>query len=820
MHLVDSEERANDKRLRRVRSEERRPALWLRFGFPLALSFLLVPAGARADLVILKDGFVLYGKIRHEKSYFADPISKQVFFTDKLDGFYMVDDNARRVIFSAGQVADATHQDFTRAEDAIRLEKVPHFRGGTPMPIFWKVDEVTTFDKHWQRHITLDVKTRNHPLKIGQKLTELTPHHARVDAFEYNWIACYLTSELGPDEVRTLVRRHLDRPGQKVKLTEADKQFRVFRFLLQAGYQKEAEKELKDLIESDIPKDKKQIAESWQILKKLQALKLADAIELASKVGQPRETRRLLNQLHRLKIDADMIGEKRLTAVQAIEEKLTRAEADFQLAQRYLKELPDRVADTDHKKIFAEAAAIIHDDLRLDNLSRLEGFLGLAKQEERYRKHGKGGGQNPAELLAMAISGWLLGNDAAEAAPDTAIKLWEARGFVLKYQNTANDRRREEMRSAVHAPRVGLDELAQMIRFLPPPDPEQKINTLVKEMKVAGGQGPTYYLKLPPEYHHQRSYPVLILLHGGGEDAKIQLARWSEPAAQNGYILAAPTWNKAGLDTTYDYSPEEHNKVTDVLRDLSRHVQIDSDRVFLFGFDEGANMAYDVGLSHPDLFAGVVTMGGKPRWHAYHYWPNAQYLPFYVIDGSADGLNPKYNRDVFKQWVGRGYPCLYVEYQGRGPEWLSGELPHIFDWMEPKKRAHPRTDLGSKKPYQSMRRTDNRFYWLSFDPDFMKDGCVNEPGSGWKTPPTPALIEGNVGSSNYIYVSTRGLRKITVWLAPATIDFEKPVTIRVNGTIAWNNKRIPPSLQTLMDDLYERGDRQRLFLAKKDFVLK
>ncbi len=60
------------------------------------------------------------------------------------------------------------------------------------------------------------------------------------------------------------------------------------------------------------------------------------------------------------------------------------------------------------------------------------------------------------------------------------------------------------------------------------------------------------------------------------------------------------------------------------------------------------------------------------------------------------------------------------------------------------------------------------------------------------------------------------MRQVTVWLGRDMIDFTKPVTINVNGQIRWMNKRVEPSLPTLMEDFYARGDRQRLFFAKVD----
>src|SRR5262249_28053358 len=153
-----------------------------------------------------------------------------------------------------------------------------------------------------------------------------------------------------------------------------------------------------------------------------------------------------------------------------------------------------------------------------------------------------------------------------------------------------------------------------------------------------------------PEYHHGRSYPVLILLHNSNEKAYDMLQRWSGPAAENGYILAAPLWLQKGLNMGYGFSEREHNTVLLALRDLRRRYSIDSDRVFLFGLGQGAMMAWDVGLSHPDLFAGVLPMSGSPEMFAERYWRNGQYVPFYVVSGDRSGDLGKRIYNVFQSW--------------------------------------------------------------------------------------------------------------------------------------------------------------------------
>jgi len=64
-----------------------------------------------------------------------------------------------------------------------------------------------------------------------------------------------------------------------------------------------------------------------------------------------------------------------------------------------------------------------------------------------------------------------------------------------------------------------------------------------------------------------------------------------------------------------------------------------------------------------------------------------------------------------------------------------------------------------------------------------------------------------------------------VWLGSngkgeTMVNFDKPVTVDWNGNKVWNNKLVTRRLDTLLDDLVQRGDRQRLFTAKLEFTSK
>ena len=60
----------------------------------LAVSFLMWVVPVHADLVFMKDGFVLQGKVRRDHQIELDPATKEPIAYPK--GFFQVDDGARR----------------------------------------------------------------------------------------------------------------------------------------------------------------------------------------------------------------------------------------------------------------------------------------------------------------------------------------------------------------------------------------------------------------------------------------------------------------------------------------------------------------------------------------------------------------------------------------------------------------------------------------------------------------------------------------------------------------------------------------------------
>jgi hypothetical protein len=114
-----------------------------------------------------------------------------------------------------------------------------------------------------------------------------------------------------------------------------------------------------------------------------------------------------------------------------------------------------------------------------------------------------------------------------------------------------------------------------------------------------------------------------------------------------------------------------------------------------------------------------------------------------------------------------------------------------------------------------MRPADNHFYWLSGEG--LLERHVNS-AQKWSGSLGPALLQARGSEGNHITVNAHGFKRVLVWLGPGMVDFEKPVTVQLNAGLNSSHRKIQPNLGTLLEDFYQRGDRQRLFFAKVELT--
>lgn len=122
----------------------------------------------------------------------------------------------------------------------------------------------------------------------------------------------------------------------------------------------------------------------------------------------------------------------------------------------------------------------------------------------------------------------------------------------------------------------------------------------------------------PIHYEQNYAYPLVVWLHGDGQDEK-QLLRLMPQLSMRNYVGVAPrvptdsttadtrgrTWGRASAD-----SAAAEQAVFDAVDAARRRYHIASQRIFLAGAGAGGTAALRVALAYPDRFAGVLSFGG------------------------------------------------------------------------------------------------------------------------------------------------------------------------------------------------------------------
>ena len=836
-----------------------------RFGFAWYVAVAFLAAGvaltaAAAEVVILKDGFAIQGHVIKEQTSVRDPWSSGPVILAKANGFDMLDDGPRFVIFSkhARQLGEVNKNIKLRPDSKAYIREMPGRKGNDPLPAGATPNSSTEYNAKWHR--TLKVNVPGAFELIEQQITYIDPYHMRIVSPTHLWRVGYRTSEMDPTFIRKLLLTHPDLAQVGDKL-EASKRIALAKFMLDAGWLQLAKDDI-DQLHKDFPNGvPKASKEAYDALVKevdvaTAALVIKEA-DLALAAGRYGYAAQLLRVFPEKLADKEQIAK----AVDLRARRETTQE-HYSVAQRLLRALVDEATGLDKATpllavggtpavaiwptkalsgtlaVLAAAGQTVLHEMHPDSVHRLETFVSLASQADREKLQGHDPTKTPVELLAVAASGWAKGKNGATEKPDLAVRIWQAREAVLGYQRAPdlNTRNRILNRYKSSNP-VSIDELAQIISLLPPAEPENllfRTGTPVVGKEIPPelykrSSAPTtehaagipYLVKLPPEYHHGRAYPVVIVLPHPGMAPEQMIAALSYEADRNGYILLAPEWS-GEFGKGWQWRGEDHAYVTDVLRDAIRHFCVDNDRVFLFGALDGANMAMDIGMSHPDLFAGVLAMAPIPKWKNLfaEYWRNAQKLPFYVATGEMSGDSAANLRQIYERWMPNGFPGLMVLYKGRGLEWFPAEIPVMFDWMGRKKRANGTSTLqlgtGPRFPWTTMRSTDNKFYWLGADKITERHMVDNLPPGRLIV---PAEIQGDILAGNLITVRSRGVTELSIWLGQAMIDWTKPVRVNLNGRVppGYRPKVMEPDLNVLLDDYRDRGDRRMLYMARLEF---
>jgi phospholipase/carboxylesterase len=204
---------------------------------------------------------------------------------------------------------------------------------------------------------------------------------------------------------------------------------------------------------------------------------------------------------------------------------------------------------------------------------------------------------------------------------------------------------------------------AGRLRSLPGRTPAEAAPVGLQALSSHGGPAEGY-LYVPAGYQPEKPAPLVLLLHGAGEDALDGLAQLRGQADEAGIILLAlssrgPTWDSI-LDRGR-YGPDIA-AIDWALEHAFSRCAVDPARVAIGGYSDGASYALSLGIANGDLFSHVLAFSagflappgqrGSPR--------------IFVAHGTRDGWLPldSCSRRIVLRLERAGYEVRYREFEG------------------------------------------------------------------------------------------------------------------------------------------------------------
>lgn len=767
-----------------------RISLSVRVGL-LAIAWWCVPGpGTRSDTIFLKNGMVLRSQGAPDRDgtllYLWDGLKRTVIYNSKVDR--IVGDNTYRVGEKFTLSQPLTVHAGVMPKEVISVEAGPWNELG--------------------RRSFRYVGRSNRAISMEQALIEIGPHVAKYRGINGFWLAQVATSQIPREIVAGLLNR-VDQKNQ-------EERERVVRFFMNAGWYLEARKGLDQLIK-DFPKTDlaERAAGAKLYMIQAEANSRRAEVEVLRKARQYKKAAALLKTFTEKEIGTETLIEVRDQLRR--EEDQEARDAALAAGLRTLEgKLPSEIRGTWKPRV-AEVMKAIE---RAPDAVR-DRFAAWTKAKAEP-------GTAEDKRFTLAMSGYVAGNESATDDLNLADLLWQARDLVRAYLGGAQESERENLIAKLDAlnwPGDGdgapgsrkLELVTRIIQLMPPPlgDEAPIVEKPIVHKLEEDDQNevPTeYVVVLPPEYHPLRSYPALLVLHSGsGPQSAIE--DWASEAARRGYILVAPEYRVPGQTPDYHYTPSEHAAAELALRDARKRYAIDSDRVFVAGQLSGGNMAWDLALGHPDLFAGAVVISGFPARYVPRSLGHHERMPLYFVIGDlAPAANEVIYASYIKPLIHKVYDVTYVEYHRRGLEEFPEEIPTLFEWMD----HHHRDPFPKSFEVSSARTCDNRFHGV----------VIREFGPGRTTAPEAVEVLGRNLSparltmkssvlGNLINLKTVGIdrRKLDVWLSPKLIDFKRKFEVRINDRARYKGG-VKLTLDSMLEDLRLRGDRQQLYWVK------
>jgi predicted esterase len=181
-----------------------------------------------------------------------------------------------------------------------------------------------------------------------------------------------------------------------------------------------------------------------------------------------------------------------------------------------------------------------------------------------------------------------------------------------------------------------------------------------------------YWCQLPEGYAPERSWPVMVILHGAGDTAENFVKFWSAGGSKAGFILAAAKSRGQAWDDS------DGDVILAVLEDVKKKHRVDPDRVLLLGYSSGGFMATRWGFKNASHWRVITAIAGAEPGGGKEYKAAQQRGMTVLVECGERDPNLGICKQVFDKVKKDGFDCdsWWVPKMEHSPL-----LPEAAEWV-------------------------------------------------------------------------------------------------------------------------------------------
>jgi predicted esterase len=199
-----------------------------------------------------------------------------------------------------------------------------------------------------------------------------------------------------------------------------------------------------------------------------------------------------------------------------------------------------------------------------------------------------------------------------------------------------------------------------------------------------------YSIYVPEDYSEDKKFPLLVYLHGSGDDDRVLSETKVIP--YEGFIILAP----GGHGTSNCFAGiEPQTDIEESISDVIKNFNIDTSKIILSGFSMGGYGVYRTYYEHPGRYKAIAIVSGHPdlarKWgesNEFNFLEDKNLkkfkkIPVYIFHGTSD-LNCPFNltEQLVNKLKKNGCNVTFVTDKGGHGNMQPEVRNKYFDWLK------------------------------------------------------------------------------------------------------------------------------------------